>query len=201
MKLPAIGDRVIYRSRTGDYDVPAIVNCTVDTINPEGVELGHVPALSGDYCVHLTVLTPGKPGMRREATDFKTESPHGRSENVAGTYQEWDVAYNHDGNDEPAPGSWRWSGALEQLVEQALANEPLPDTWVALDIPAHAAGTAVLLVVNEAGEVRAFTGDRARELYDEGLLTGWVPGAAADEQAWHGDAGLEQARQTQPEGE
>lgn len=97
---------VVYRSRTGNYDVPAVVNCTVDTIDPKGVELGHVPALSSPSHVHLTVFTPGKPGMRREADDFETE-PVARSENVAGCYQEWDIPMAEEGEEIPA-GSWRW---------------------------------------------------------------------------------------------
>lgn len=108
--LPAglgIGRMVIYRSRTGDYDCPAVVTATIETLNPKGVELGHVPPLSGSSNVHLTVLTPGKPGMRRDAGDFKEESEHGRSENVAGTYQEWDIPLCSADND-PEPGSWRW---------------------------------------------------------------------------------------------
>lgn len=101
---PTIGRIVIYRSRTGDYDVPAIITATQDTLNPRGVTLGHVPDLSGSLCVHLTVFTPGKPGMRRGADDFLVESEHGRSENVAGCYQEWDIPMS----DNPQPGTWRW---------------------------------------------------------------------------------------------
>lgn len=111
---PRLGETVIYRSRTGDYDVPAIITATVDTLNAKGVEAGHIPGLTSHNHVHLTCLTAGKPGMRRDAEDFKTEeSPHGRSENVSGTYQEWDIpecgarpdsAYE---GDEPAPGTWR----------------------------------------------------------------------------------------------
>jgi hypothetical protein len=107
---PSIGRIVIYRSRTGNYDVPAIINCTTDTIYPPGVEAGYVPALSSDQHVHLTVCSPGKPGMRKDADDFKVESEHGRSENVSGTYQEWDIAL-HDPTVEaegPQPGTWRW---------------------------------------------------------------------------------------------
>lgn len=110
---PTIGRIVIYRSRTGDYDVPAIVNCTVETINAKGVEAGHVPPLSSPEHVHLTVLTPGKPGMRRDAADFKVESDHGRSENVAGCYQEWDIPIAWPdvhplSQTVIAPGTWRW---------------------------------------------------------------------------------------------
>jgi hypothetical protein len=106
---PTIGRIVIYRSRTGDYDVPAIVNATQDTLNLEGVEKGYVPPLSDARHVHLTVLTPGVPGMRTQARDFKVESPYGRSENVAGTYQEWDIPEHVAGyGDGPQPGSWRW---------------------------------------------------------------------------------------------
>lgn len=101
LEPPHLGEIVVYRSRTGDYDVGAIVNCTVETLNRKGVDAGHVPDLTGDQHVHLTVFTPGKPGMRRGAEDFKTESPHGRGENVSGTYQEWDIGRG-DG-----PGTWR----------------------------------------------------------------------------------------------
>jgi hypothetical protein len=112
---PSIGRIVVYRSRTGDYDVPAVVNATRETLNAKGVELGHVPDLSSDTHVHLTVFTPGKPGMRRGADDFLVESEHGRSENVAGCYQEWDIPFDGTvdavpaGNpDDVAPGTWRW---------------------------------------------------------------------------------------------
>lgn len=119
MLKPTIGRVVIYRSRTGDYDVPAIVTATTDTLNAKGVEAGHVPALSSEEHVHLMVLTPGKPGMRCDADDFKVESPHGRGENVAGTYQEWDIPpAAPDGTaadviarvqaGDVEPGTWRW---------------------------------------------------------------------------------------------
>jgi hypothetical protein len=110
---PTIGRIVIYRSRTGDYDVPAIVTATTETLNPKGVELGHVPPLTSETHVHLTCFTPGKPGMRRDATDFKVESEHGRSENAGGIYQEWDIPFAGDepatvGGDWVRPGTWRW---------------------------------------------------------------------------------------------
>jgi len=113
---PTIGRIVIYRSRTGDYDVPAVITATRETLNRKGAELGHVPDLSSDGHVHLTVLTPGKPGERRDAADFKVESEYERSENVAGCYQEWDIPQQLDLppeatavlDPEPAPGTWRW---------------------------------------------------------------------------------------------
>lgn len=101
---PTIGRIVHYRSRTGDYDVPAIINCSTATINPKGVEAGHVPALSSDDHVHLTVFTPGKPA------DY--DLPEGASSrNVAGTYQEWDIPLNRGVDNDPnavAAGTWRW---------------------------------------------------------------------------------------------
>lgn len=103
---PTVGRIVIYRSRTGNYDVPAIINATAATLDPKGVELGHVPALSGDEHVHLTVFTPGKPGTAREGSEV-------RSENVAGCYQEWNIPQDDLEDDSPAdsvpsPGTWRW---------------------------------------------------------------------------------------------
>lgn len=116
---PTIGRIVIYRSRTGNYDIPAIVNCTTTSIARKGLEayeatdgkLG-VPPLSSDTHVHLTVLTPGKPQQRTKAKDFKVESEHGRSENIAGCYQEWDIPF-YDGEAAGSeadcePGTWRW---------------------------------------------------------------------------------------------
>lgn len=105
---PSIGRIVIYRSRTGDYDVPAIVTATAETLNAKGVELGHVPNLTAPGNVHLTVFTPGKPGMRRDAQDFLVESVHERSENFSGCYQEWDIPLNDPATGDIAPGTWRW---------------------------------------------------------------------------------------------
>jgi hypothetical protein len=113
---PSLGRIVIYRSRTGDYDVPAIITATVDTLNRKGVEAGYIPDLTDPERVHLTVFTAGVPGLRGSAVergDFKVVSEHPVSENVAGTYQEWDIplagsfAAPTDG-DEPMPGTWRW---------------------------------------------------------------------------------------------
>ncbi|RKQ90482.1 hypothetical protein C8N24_0287 [Solirubrobacter pauli] len=35
---PTLGSTVIYRSKTGNYDLAAIVTATADTLWPEGVE-------------------------------------------------------------------------------------------------------------------------------------------------------------------
>jgi hypothetical protein len=127
--MPAtLGRVVIYRSRTGRYDVPAIVTATPDTLDPQGVELYHstngekgVPPLDGDN-VHLTVLTPGLPGFR--AQGLAGEGGHrarrarsvadrpmpaqGYGENGGGTYQEWNVPYDARWDAQPGPGTWRW---------------------------------------------------------------------------------------------
>lgn len=135
---PRICRIVEYRSRTGNYTVPAIITCTTATLAPKGVEvfeasvtarqafleafepgvhapadippLQGVPPLSSDMHVHLAVMTPGMPGMRADAQDFVVESDFPRSENVAGTYQEWDVPLwePYDENDEQRPGTWAW---------------------------------------------------------------------------------------------
>jgi hypothetical protein len=109
---PALGRTVIYRSRTGAYDLPAIINCTRETLQIEGVEKGHVPMLASPRHVHLTVFSPGKPGLRGTAQDFVVQPTHGAgiSENVSGCYQEWDIP-EHVGNGAVPPGSWRWPPA------------------------------------------------------------------------------------------
>lgn len=118
MEHPTICRMVVYRSRTGSYDVPAVINCTAETIYPPGVDGGFVPALTGPDHVHLTVFTPGKPGMRQTAgkdahtEDFQVVSAHPVSENVAGCYQEWDIPYDPDGG----AGTWRWPARVSPAV-------------------------------------------------------------------------------------
>lgn len=104
---PALGRTVIYRSRTGDYDVPAIIAATQATLFIPNVQAGYLPTLSSVRHVHLVCFTPGTPGKRGDAADFKVRSEHPISENLAGTYQEWDIG-EHVGDGEPAPGTWRW---------------------------------------------------------------------------------------------
>lgn len=103
---PRIGDIVTYVSRTGNYVVPAIVNCTTETIHPPGVAAGFVWPLSSSEHVHLTVFSPGRPGMRTAGgsgpADFVNPSTYPISENVSGCYQEWDIAFDPDGG----AGTW-----------------------------------------------------------------------------------------------
>ena len=108
---------VIYRSRTGDYDVPAKITATCDTLNPKGVEAGNIPAITAEGNVHLTVFTPGIPNLRAAAEDFKVDPnpEHPISENLSGTYQEWDIPQAPEldvvaGASPTAvsPGTWRW---------------------------------------------------------------------------------------------
>lgn len=105
-----LGRIVHYRSRTGNYSVPAIVNCTTDSIYQPGVEAGFVPAIDRIDKVHLTVFSPGRAGMRVDqentpgAEAFVVTSPYPISENVSGCYQEWNIPYDSDGG----PGTWMW---------------------------------------------------------------------------------------------
>jgi hypothetical protein len=104
---PALGQDVHFVSRTGKYEVPAKVNCTEATLNPEGVQAGFIPDLEAGE-VHLTVFTPGSTGKspRAGATDFQNVSRHeaqfGRSESMGGTYCEWGIAHDPHG----APGTF-----------------------------------------------------------------------------------------------
>lgn len=107
---PSIGRVVVYRSRTGNYSVPAIINCAVDSIYQPGVEHGFVPPITGKDNVHLTVFSPGRAGMRVDqeqtpgAENFVNPSKYPVSENVSGCYQEWDIEYDEDGG----AGTWMW---------------------------------------------------------------------------------------------
>lgn len=118
MPEPSIGRVVIYRSKVGEYDVPAIITATQETLHPEGVELFResggsdgVPPLSSPDHVHLTVLTPGL---------SSSEPPKPLDANMGGTYREWNVPMFEPRQEQspvpgtvptpvdPDPGSWRW---------------------------------------------------------------------------------------------
>jgi hypothetical protein len=109
---PTLGRVVHYRSKTGRYTLAADVIGTVNSLAPEGVAAGFVPALSTSEHVHLLVKTPGLPGNRLPDTDPAiTADPKG------GTYVEhnipfWDPASlvkdeAWSPEDQPA-GSWTW---------------------------------------------------------------------------------------------
>jgi hypothetical protein len=104
----AIGRIVHYRSRTGKYTVPAVITATVDTLYRPGVDGGFLADLTNVNNVHLTVLTPGYPGKRKEAWDkFEARAEAPVSENVAGTYQEWDVPHGElDAEGNLPAGTW-----------------------------------------------------------------------------------------------
>lgn len=113
-----IGRIVMYRSRTGAYSCPAIITATVDTLHQANVEAGHIVGLTSERHVHLTVFTPGAPGKRGAAEDFKVVSDHPIAENIGGLYQEWDIGFweatsrrdlTAPGELSPQPaGTWTW---------------------------------------------------------------------------------------------
>jgi hypothetical protein len=90
--LPTVGRVVHYRAKTRGYTLPAIVTATADSLDPKGVELGHVPALSSATHVHLHVMTPGAQVQ----------------------YQEFDVTQG-DG-----PGTWNWPPRAPQPVQTSV---------------------------------------------------------------------------------
>jgi hypothetical protein len=104
---PTIGRIVTYRSRTGNYDVPAIVCATSDTLHRPGVEAGYVPDLTSDDHIHLVVFTPGIPGAGKSAeeAEFLVRSANPVMPSSGGTYQEWDIP---QAAHEITPGTWRW---------------------------------------------------------------------------------------------
>lgn len=92
-----LGEVVVYRSKTGGYDLAAIITGTSESLSPAGVEAGEVRPVSSTSHVHLQVFTPGK----------------------ARHYQEFDVPMDDLGATadavllesgvlpEPQPGHWR----------------------------------------------------------------------------------------------
>lgn len=117
IQKPSVGLIVVYRSRTGDYDVPAVVSATVDTLFAPAVDAGVMPGLTSPSVVHLTVFTPGPQGKRHRAENLSdADYEHkgfGRSENQGGTYQEWQVPFDADGG----PGTWRYPDRVTDEIE------------------------------------------------------------------------------------
>ena len=105
---PTIGRIVIYRSKTGDYVMPAIVSATVDTLHRPNVEAGHLHDLTDEMHVHLTVFTAGFQGQVSTSTMENhpdLADPARRNAPAGGTFQEWDIPYSADPE---APGCWSW---------------------------------------------------------------------------------------------
>lgn len=91
MRPPRLPDTVLYRGKEGYQAMrSAMVTGTVASLDPRGVEGGHVQALDSDEHVHLWVFTPGSSGGFPE---FNV--PHGSPE---------------DGS--IPPGSWCWADEL-----------------------------------------------------------------------------------------
>lgn len=91
-----LGQTVWFRSRTGRWTAPATITATSDSLYQPNVDAGHLPPLSSDEHVHLTVLTPGIQGHVSATTaethpdlvaDDRPNKPAG------GSFQEWDIAY------------------------------------------------------------------------------------------------------------
>lgn len=82
-----IGRIVVYRGKFGFNTIrPAMVVCTVDTLDPRGVENGEVQAITSPDNVHLQVFTP--------------------SEKIA--FLEQDVPYWKGNVEQMPPGYWTW---------------------------------------------------------------------------------------------
>ena len=89
MPKATLGRIVHYRGKQGLATMrAAIVTADVHTLDPRGVLLGHVPALTYDEHVHLWVFTPGEAGGFPELN-----VPHGVGD---------------DPDDDIPPGSWTW---------------------------------------------------------------------------------------------
>lgn len=126
MQRPAIGRIVWYRSKTGNYTLPAMITATVETLHRPNVEAGHVPDLDSPTHVHLTVNTCGIPGER--AADVDPTLGTGPSQPYGGSYPEWNVPYDEMGStddtyesvagggeddDRQQAGTWMWPLRVE----------------------------------------------------------------------------------------
>ena len=73
---PTTGRIVRYRGKIGLYAMrAAIVTADVTTLDPRGIEAGHVPALDSDEHVHLWVFTPGEKGGFAEFNVAPVDGP------------------------------------------------------------------------------------------------------------------------------
>lgn len=90
VKVPTPGRDVYYKSKTGNYVLPAKVVVTQDNLFHEGVLKGDIPSLDSPVHVHLRVSSPGE--------DYVEENcPHAA------------LHPDYHPSDNPFPaGSWSW---------------------------------------------------------------------------------------------
>lgn len=82
---PTIGRIVHYRGKQGLHALrAAIITCTVDTLERQGVDTGTIPDLDSDEHVHLHVFTPSSMGF----------------------FVEYNIPRDEDGL--CRPGTWQW---------------------------------------------------------------------------------------------
>jgi hypothetical protein len=109
---PTIGRIVIYKSKTGDYVMPAIIAATTATLHRPNVEAGHIPDLDSDTHVHLIVFTTGIPGeVSTNTAEQRPElvMPDRVNRPFGGTFQEWNIPQSQAAeNVEHDAGSWFW---------------------------------------------------------------------------------------------
>lgn len=99
---PTIGRIVTYRSKTGDYDLPAIITGTRETMSAAGLaradaEEGERLILSTETHVHLHVFTPGAQGSYQEHN--VPMHPTTLAEHIG---------VRRETRAQPEPRTWRW---------------------------------------------------------------------------------------------
>lgn len=151
MRLPELGTVVFFRSRTGDYTMPAMVTARHDTLHPAGVEGGHLPAITAKDRLHLTIFTPGLPpdvmptnpgividpdrdlgdrvvGPFEKGTELEGNQFVGMAQ-FGGTYAEYDIPWSATATTAPGPDA---GGRFTDEQDQGLTTEPgtqAPGTW------------------------------------------------------------------------
>lgn len=110
--VPTPGRDVLYRSKTGNYVLPAKVSVTIDNLFRPGVESGDLADLETPLHVHLKVINPGP-----EYVEFNV--PHAKQHP------------DYDSREEPfPPGTWRWPEMVPDrhydLDSETFSGETLP---------------------------------------------------------------------------
>lgn len=100
---PALGRIVLYQPYGRRTPVPAIVMATIDTLHPDDVDSGEVPAITRRGRVHLAVVGAATPGLAAVASaEYDVpEDAHARR-STADTFEDYYVEV------EQAHGTWRW---------------------------------------------------------------------------------------------